>query len=344
MYNKLYAQSPKGPNDLPPPPPCQSSKRPQKHRPPTALGKRHSSRNAVRHGISSFTPVLLPRENPAAWEKFAKAVLVDLQSAGPVEAMWAGRIALLLWRLRRAAEARNTLADQQWREAEASATQTNWWHHRRQYDPAFPSNAASARRSINKMRQEKKLLDRVTSTPLESDAAASLVDSGIAVRLIEWAVDHLSIRPKWEKAFAMKNKFPSIGRLTRQPDPELYTWSIAQVRQALTEVAALVDITLDGLIVTLIPALTAAYNQTRSGYRRAQREIRHYRLNSAAKSIAADQTLDRYEAELERSLTRSLAQLRLLQAKRAIETSPILHQARQNRVALGFAAIQLPEK
>jgi hypothetical protein len=38
-------------------------------------GKAMSRRNSVKHGVINWTPVLLPGESSAAWEKFARLVV-----------------------------------------------------------------------------------------------------------------------------------------------------------------------------------------------------------------------------------------------------------------------------
>jgi hypothetical protein len=70
--------------------------------PKTAGGKARSSRNALRHGLRSELPVL-PGEDPRGWEEHRAGILRSLAPAGPLETELAGRVALSLWRLRRAA-------------------------------------------------------------------------------------------------------------------------------------------------------------------------------------------------------------------------------------------------
>src|SRR5205085_855884 len=71
--------------------------------PTTPAGKAASSRNALKHGVLSWQPVLIPGESPAVWREFARDIVLQLAPQGPVEAMYAGRVALLLWRLQRLA-------------------------------------------------------------------------------------------------------------------------------------------------------------------------------------------------------------------------------------------------
>src|SRR5437870_4023830 len=77
--------------------------------PKTEAGKAASSRNALRHGLLSESPLAAPFESAEEWQAHRQAILDDLLPLGqgirPVwaEACLAERAALLLWRLRRVA-------------------------------------------------------------------------------------------------------------------------------------------------------------------------------------------------------------------------------------------------
>src|SRR5206468_4840885 len=78
--------------------------------PRTPSAKAASSRNALKHGVHSWQPILLPGESARDWRDFARAVVLDLDPVGPLQAMYAGRTALLLWRLQRLARHQSALA------------------------------------------------------------------------------------------------------------------------------------------------------------------------------------------------------------------------------------------
>src|SRR5437764_13863729 len=71
--------------------------------PKTEAGKAVSSRNALRHGLLSESPLAAPFESAAEWLAHRQAILDDLRPSGQAEACLAERAALLLWRLRRVA-------------------------------------------------------------------------------------------------------------------------------------------------------------------------------------------------------------------------------------------------
>ena len=70
--------------------------------PRSDAGKQRSSRNATKHGMCSERPVV-PGEDPAEWDFFRKEILVTLAPGSFMEQELADRVALQMWRLRRAA-------------------------------------------------------------------------------------------------------------------------------------------------------------------------------------------------------------------------------------------------
>ena len=69
--------------------------------PKTELGKRRSSRNALRHGLLSKF-VVLPTESEDEYNEFSREIAQDLAPIGALESLLADRIAAAAWRLRRA--------------------------------------------------------------------------------------------------------------------------------------------------------------------------------------------------------------------------------------------------
>lgn len=88
--------------------------------PRTLAGKARSSMNALRHGLAS-TAVVLPGEDGTAWGLHRDAVVADLGAVGYVQCELAERVALLLWRQRRAAAAESAVARGVWADAERVA-------------------------------------------------------------------------------------------------------------------------------------------------------------------------------------------------------------------------------
>jgi len=71
--------------------------------PRTDEGKAAARRNALRHGLAARTLVVTPGEDPAEFRAFAADLRQDLAPEGAVEEALAQRLAILAWRLERAA-------------------------------------------------------------------------------------------------------------------------------------------------------------------------------------------------------------------------------------------------
>ncbi len=68
--------------------------------PRTAAGKQRSSLNALRHGLTSRSPVL-PSEDPAAYQHHCRQFLDEYQPATPTESHLTQELADTAWRLNR---------------------------------------------------------------------------------------------------------------------------------------------------------------------------------------------------------------------------------------------------
>jgi hypothetical protein len=72
--------------------------------PRTGRGRARASLNRLLHGLRASTPVL-PGEDPSELEALANQVTSEVQPQGVVEAFMAERVAIGMWRLRRAERA-----------------------------------------------------------------------------------------------------------------------------------------------------------------------------------------------------------------------------------------------
>ena len=73
-----------------------------KRGPKTAAGRRAVRLNAVRHGVSSASPVIPGLESEAEWQKFRDDWVASLEPVGFIEEQFAAETALLWWRKWRA--------------------------------------------------------------------------------------------------------------------------------------------------------------------------------------------------------------------------------------------------
>ena len=313
--------------------------------PRTTAGKAASSANSLKHGLRRWKPTLLPGESAVQWKKFAVEIFDDLQPCGPVQMMWAGRIAFLMWKLRSTAGARKLLLDQQWREAEVLAPQSIWWQHLRKTKKRLPATMNGVRDSILKSKREQALLTRVAALPeTPGPEADRQVDAITAADLIGAAAEHLGAEDQLTDAMNAHNRYPGVGSLTNDPDPELYEWTLRNVLEGLTEVAAWNHETCQGLIATMRPSMQAAGRALKATRRRGAREMCRFRRCSTAKSPETFEKYDRYEAGLERSLAQALSQLKSLQSTNPEHSSTNPEQTSQNVVQLGFVSLETPVK
>lgn len=316
--------------------------------PRTPRGKSASRRNAIRHGIHSCLPVLEPGESRDLWDRFAAALATELQPAGPTESLLVAQIAKLQWRLLRCADARRTLAEQQWREATLHAPQTDWWKHRRATEEILPASPDRARRNLSENRRCRKLLARVMAAPAPADDPQldKPIKGQTAVDLINWAAGHLGVDDELTKSLDEWNWFPGLGdfEVADEQDAALHDWTPARVRKGLTEIAGWAKLTYEQLIETLPAAMTRAWNLMRRGARRAAGELRAFRRFAAARPTAESQQLDRDEATLERRLVQAMDQLQRLQARRRLEEAPKPSQSGADVVPNGPVSRKTPEK
>ncbi|MEX2390351.1 MAG: hypothetical protein WD904_02010 [Dehalococcoidia bacterium] len=69
--------------------------------PVTKRGKKIAAQNAFKHGIASQIVVIDGQEDPAEWEAIRKGIIESTQPVGALEHMFAERVALAFWKLRR---------------------------------------------------------------------------------------------------------------------------------------------------------------------------------------------------------------------------------------------------
>jgi len=78
--------------------------------PNTQRGKAASSRNAIKHGLTSEAPVTLA-ESHEEWQRHLDGVIAAYEPVGYVETLKVERIASLFWRLRRAVRYETEMID-----------------------------------------------------------------------------------------------------------------------------------------------------------------------------------------------------------------------------------------
>ena len=79
--------------------------------PKTAAGKERSSRNALKHGITSSQLFVLQNENPFAWQELLDDCVARHAPQGPLEMSLVREMAFCRWRQQRAWFIENALND-----------------------------------------------------------------------------------------------------------------------------------------------------------------------------------------------------------------------------------------
>src|SRR6185437_14460805 len=79
--------------------------------PQTAAGKQISSQNSFRHGLAS-AKVVLPHEDPAAFEELKNSLLDENKPAGTTEHELVSLLANAMWRLKRAQRVEDVYMEQ----------------------------------------------------------------------------------------------------------------------------------------------------------------------------------------------------------------------------------------
>ena len=69
--------------------------------PGSPAGRRRSALNALKHGLSARTAVLLPDEDPVEFAAFEAALSQEMAPAGPLQVLLARRVAIAAWRMLR---------------------------------------------------------------------------------------------------------------------------------------------------------------------------------------------------------------------------------------------------
>lgn len=81
--------------------------------PTTAVGKRHASGNALKHGLRAKSFKLTRDEDPKVFELFDQTLRAELQPEGALQSLVASRAVLAAWRLLRADRIEGDLLDGQ---------------------------------------------------------------------------------------------------------------------------------------------------------------------------------------------------------------------------------------
>jgi hypothetical protein len=154
--------------------------------PKTPQGKHRSAKNALRHGLRGELPVI-PGEDPAAWETHCVGIVRNLAPAGPLEQALAERVALTLWRLRRAAAyeaaviAANIAQDQDETRSRAEQAKQHYEQEKPGQEPAVrlavvERELGEARKTVANNTEEAAFLEQLPGLAEDTPVRAELTD------------------------------------------------------------------------------------------------------------------------------------------------------------------------
>lgn len=266
--------------------------------PKTQIGKARSSRNAIRHGLLAQNPVL-KGENETPWITFRDRVVDQIMPLGALEEALALRAATLMWRLARATEYETATLN-------AAITPIP-------QESIVQSQLKVARLALKSARVALRVAERVASQngSATGDEAYEFMSGVIA--LTQRIADPL-------QADLLK----AMGVSATDDDPYDREWTCAELWTGLTYVAAASGVTSDQLSEQI---LASRRNDCENGKSRTKALILELRRlaqeiaqGRACQSMLADDALDRlirYEAHLQRLLTKTLNDLGQFQGDRA---------------------------
>jgi hypothetical protein len=248
--------------------------------PLSTASKARSALNAIRHGLRAKSVILPGLEKASDWEDHVAAVAGSLRPTSYLEEQLVERIALQLWRLRRAARAEQSAALMS-----APSRDSLGVDVRSNFECAVDEDDVVAK-SAAALKALRALRDARGAEPLADDARISYWASTLASDAAE--IDFQDVKDVAKSAGGIRAVISRLAELCgardgREPDPS------AVLEQAI------------------------AYAEADAKHLRALHA--ELELRDAARRIAAvasEQTdlIRRYEVSVERSLFRTLAQLR----------------------------------
>jgi hypothetical protein len=230
--------------------------------------------------------------------------------------MYAGRVALLLWRLRRLARNQSALADHIERGVDLSAPKSPHWKQRIAADPNFPTNLESGRKRLNLIRRDLSTLQKFIATP-DDQRQTSNIEPDTAVSLITHAAQQNCCYNRITEML-MAGSYPGLGPMSpeRAQLPTIYRWTAAMLADAFAMIASWSQRQPQDLIARLEYGIREAQRNYHSAQIRAGQELARQRQVGPLRRLKPLTSAQRYESAIERSLLRTLNQLLLIQATR----------------------------
>ena len=314
--------------------------------PKTPEGKAQSSKNALRHGLASALAVVEGLEQAEEWQTHRAGMLASLAPAGALEATFAERVALCLWRLRRVARYETAMI--------AVGQEDVAERFQRKDRPVKPSPLSRApadeaavgppedalghvlhkleekRETVQLWEGSLRVLGELPGMPAEAP-----LDGDDVYGALEDFTSGLPLAEDESFDFEDRGFLAGLGL----PADELSApfdwdgWTAGMVCQALQAMARTFKTTPEKVLARAIKERQAIQAEGKAEVRALQRQVKELRERARAKQdrlsrerILPDgdtlQKVSRYEAHLSRQLYQALHELQRLQATRAGQPVP----------------------
>ncbi len=277
--------------------------------PRTAEGKARVAANALKHGLVSELRILPGLEDAGQWQYHLEQTLQDMAPEGHLECLLAERIALLLWRMRRAAKYEQEAAAAELENAERRLPGSVFIVSRHEQEQGLsPLEAADKR--VEAASERVGFLERLRKQP---DGEVVLEAS----ELILTAQDIPNVSFAYGQCLEELDEVAERSRMENRP------WTAKEVRSALGVLAKCGGVSFDQFLEKLTaPAKKdlARTERERSVLNSTLDQYRRLSLLPEEKELAK---IIRYEAHLERMLSKAMHEFQRLQAARLGRPGPL---------------------
>jgi hypothetical protein len=280
--------------------------------PRTAEGKAHVAANAIRHGLLSELRILPGLEEVEHWQYHMEQTLADMEPEGHMECLLAERIALVLWRLARTARYEQESAAAGLENAEQRLLRTvpavNGREREERGEGPTPLEAADER--VAAASETVDLLNRLRDLP-EDEVVPG------ARKLIQTA------REIADLSFATSECSGQLEIVAGRSQMENLLWSARELLDALGVLAESGGLSFDQLYAKLTAWAGSALSRTERQRGVLNSTLDQYRRLSLLPDGEELAKITRYEAHLERMLSKAMHELQRRQAMRLGRPVPL---------------------
>ena len=296
--------------------------------PITSAGKEAVSGNAVRHGLMSTKPVIPHLESPEAWEEHYSATVSTLEPQGHIEGLLVERIAVLTWRLGRVVRYETESIAVLQERAEDDLKESRY------FTGSSSANEAELKRRVQSAEGWRDMLVRF-QTATDEEPIPSYDASEILAAICE----EVGLDPQNTDECEVP-QFPGLGALAwgeQQWTAEAvrsYATALVEKGEARRLKASKDNSSTDtgrsfaAVWLKILRHAQKYHEEARTRLEQHERQLDHWRRRKMLPSPEILSKIARYEAHLERSLFRTMQELRQLQRQRGARPMPV-RQAKQ---------------